>query len=181
MTSFEVVNPAESPMFYAINGTQQIGYPYGNNFGAYVLNDNNLVMPTKFLTLFDELYHTEGYEFNLGVIIPSELNSADLYFRVIEYDNSGLELADERYAIANYDEGVYRLLLSYLPFEVDTKYYEVFIEKLALSVYERLTEIKRVNYITDCCTYPTLVSWINYLGGWEGQPGGLPRPMRNNF
>jgi len=22
---------------------------------------------------------------------------------------------------------------------------------------------------------------INYLGGWEGQPGGLPRPMRNKF
>ena len=167
ISSFEVVNPAESPMFYAINGTQQIGYPYGNNFGAYVLNDNNLAMPTKFLTLFDELNHYEGYEFNLGVIIPSELNTSDLYFRVIEYDNSGNELADERYAITNYDEGVYRLLLSYLPFENDTKYYEVFIEKLALSVYERLTEIKRVNYITDCCTYPTLVSWINYLGGWE--------------
>lgn len=22
---------------------------------------------------------------------------------------------------------------------------------------------------------------INYLGGWEGQPGGLPRPLRNRF
>jgi hypothetical protein len=22
---------------------------------------------------------------------------------------------------------------------------------------------------------------INYLGGWEGQPGGLPRPLRNKF
>jgi len=22
---------------------------------------------------------------------------------------------------------------------------------------------------------------INYLGGWEGQPGGLPRPLRNSF
>ena len=21
----------------------------------------------------------------------------------------------------------------------------------------------------------------NYLGGWEGQPGGLPRPLRNRF
>jgi hypothetical protein len=21
----------------------------------------------------------------------------------------------------------------------------------------------------------------NYLGGWEGQPGGLPRPLRNKF
>jgi len=21
----------------------------------------------------------------------------------------------------------------------------------------------------------------NYLGGWEGQPGGLPRPLRNTF
>lgn len=22
---------------------------------------------------------------------------------------------------------------------------------------------------------------INYLGGWEGQPGGLPKPLRNKF
>ena len=22
---------------------------------------------------------------------------------------------------------------------------------------------------------------INYLGGWEGQPGGSPRPLRNRF
>ena len=22
---------------------------------------------------------------------------------------------------------------------------------------------------------------INYLGGWEGQPNGLPRPLRNKF
>lgn len=22
---------------------------------------------------------------------------------------------------------------------------------------------------------------INYLGGWDGQPGGLPRPLRNRF
>lgn len=22
---------------------------------------------------------------------------------------------------------------------------------------------------------------INYLGGWEGQPGGSPRPLRNKF
>jgi hypothetical protein len=22
---------------------------------------------------------------------------------------------------------------------------------------------------------------VNYLGGWEGQPGGLPRPLRNKF
>lgn len=22
---------------------------------------------------------------------------------------------------------------------------------------------------------------INYLGGWEGQPGGLPKPLRNIF
>ena len=22
---------------------------------------------------------------------------------------------------------------------------------------------------------------LNYLGGWEGQPGGLPRPLRNRF
>ena len=22
---------------------------------------------------------------------------------------------------------------------------------------------------------------VNYLGGWEGQPGGLPRPLRNRF
>jgi len=22
---------------------------------------------------------------------------------------------------------------------------------------------------------------INYLGGWNGQPGGLPRPLRNRF
>ena len=22
---------------------------------------------------------------------------------------------------------------------------------------------------------------VNYLGGWEGQPGGSPRPLRNNF
>ena len=22
---------------------------------------------------------------------------------------------------------------------------------------------------------------INFLGGWEGQPGGLPRPLRNKF
>jgi len=22
---------------------------------------------------------------------------------------------------------------------------------------------------------------ITYLGGWEGQPGGLPRPLRNKF
>ena len=22
---------------------------------------------------------------------------------------------------------------------------------------------------------------LNYLGGWEGQPGGVPRPLRNKF
>ena len=22
---------------------------------------------------------------------------------------------------------------------------------------------------------------LNYLGGWEGQPGGLPKPLRNRF
>mgnify|MGYP007025642369 CR=1 FL=1 len=22
---------------------------------------------------------------------------------------------------------------------------------------------------------------VNYLGGWDGQPGGLPRPLRNKF
>ena len=22
---------------------------------------------------------------------------------------------------------------------------------------------------------------INYLGGWEGQPNGIPRPLRNKF
>ncbi len=22
---------------------------------------------------------------------------------------------------------------------------------------------------------------VSYLGGWEGQPGGLPRPLRNRF
>lgn len=22
---------------------------------------------------------------------------------------------------------------------------------------------------------------LNYLGGWEGQPGGSPRPLRNRF
>ena len=22
---------------------------------------------------------------------------------------------------------------------------------------------------------------VNYLGGWQGQPGGLPRPLRNKF
>ncbi len=22
---------------------------------------------------------------------------------------------------------------------------------------------------------------IHYLGGWEGQPGGMPRPLRNKF
>lgn len=22
---------------------------------------------------------------------------------------------------------------------------------------------------------------VNYLGGWEGQPGGIPRPLRNKF
>jgi hypothetical protein len=22
---------------------------------------------------------------------------------------------------------------------------------------------------------------LNFLGGWEGQPGGSPRPLRNKF
>lgn len=22
---------------------------------------------------------------------------------------------------------------------------------------------------------------VNYMGGWEGQPGGMPKPPRNNF
>ena len=167
--SFEVVNPAEAPVFYAINGTQQIGYSQGNNFGEYVVNDNNLLFPTKFLTLFEKPNHFEGYEFNLSIIFPQEIMGGDeLYFRVIEYDLQANEIADTRYEIPQYDAGVYRLLLSTIIIELDTNKYEVFIEKNDGITYERISEIKEVNYITDCCRFsPTLINWFNYLGAWE--------------
>ena len=47
---------------------------------------------------------------------------------------------------------------------------EVISEQTAVAEEERIVGFTR---------YPLIR--LHYLGGWDGQPGGLPRPLRNRF
>jgi hypothetical protein len=170
ITEFSVMaSNADLNIYYASNSVQQFQYQFGNNMGEYVLNDNELVLPTKFLTTFEQPVLFEGYEFDLSFILPSDLlglfDTLELKWR--ELDQNKNSISDWDYSdIENLDAGVYRFLLNTLPYSTNAFYLEV---EIVYSDYQTtISETKTIKISkSDCGKNPVFLKWLNYLGGWD--------------
>jgi hypothetical protein len=153
----------ESDVYYAINGTTQFQYAYGNNAGEYVLNDNNLVLPTKFLTDITTPLIFSGYEMDLAMFIPEALMNSGQTIQLEVVSNVGTYTQTIDFTLG---EGVYRFLLGDI-LESELAGASYFDVSLLINSYTN-TETKRVNVNTDCSQYGgAMVSYLNTLGGWD--------------
>lgn len=172
VTSFSCLGDSSNlNIYYAVNGTQQFKYAQGNNMGEYVLNDNDLIAPTKFMTLFPTSSLWVGNEFDLSIIVPNDLLGTydELNYKIDEYDSNG-NLLDSNYVDFNYyDEGLYRIRLDNYAFDIDTAYFNIaiYLHNTNSNVYTRISEERKVVIEEITCKSETYLTWFNYLGAWE--------------
>jgi hypothetical protein len=113
--------------------------PFKNIHSGYM---SEYVGGAKFLTLFDSIKLTGGYQ-DISILIDDNDND-------YEIDISGSQTAIEAY-----DKGVYRLPIS------ATGVYSIY--KSDVKVSEDLT----VSSDSECSNQSIVLSWLNYLGGME--------------
>ena len=157
--------------YYAVNGGQQFKYAQGNNMGEYVLNDNDLVAPTKFMTLFPVSSLFVNNEFDLSIIVPDDLLGTydEINYEIEEYDSNGTLLFVDYVDFNYYDEGLYRIRLDNYLFDLDTAYFKftIYLHNTNDNSFTRLSEEKKVVIEADVCKSETHLTWFNYLGAWE--------------
>jgi hypothetical protein len=155
----------QSEVFYAINGTTQFQYKYANNAGEYVLNENDLELPTKFMTTLENPILWKGKELDLALFIPSEAVASGNTVEFVVSPNVGTADYTEFLDIS-LGEGVYRILLGDIVQSEFTgvSYVDVYVK---LNGY-RCTEFKRITITDKCTTYTGKhLTYLNTLGGWD--------------
>ncbi len=152
-----------SETYYAINGTTQFQYRFGNNAGEYVLNDNDLVVPTKFLTTLEQPCLWVGKEFDLAFFLPTEVMVSGQ--TVTLYVTAGTNTYTEVIDLA-YGAGVYRALLSDIVLDNFPTATEITVS-LYINSY-LCSEAKTIKITDNCTQYEGKhITYLNTLGGWD--------------
>ncbi len=113
--------------------------PFKNIHSGYM---SEYVGGAKFLTLFDSIKLTGGYQ-DISILIDDNDNDYEI------------DISGSHTAIEAYDKGVYRLPIS------ATGVYSIY--KADVKVSEDLT----VSSDSECSNQSIVLSWLNYLGGME--------------
>lgn len=159
----EVSEWTQSSTYYAINGTSQFQYAYGNNAGEYVLNNNGMELPTKFLTTIEKPIIWTGKEQDIAVFIPILLMDNDYVLQINVTSDVGTYTQTIDFTLG---EGVYRILLGdILADELQgATYFDVTIKIDAVVN----TETKKLSINSKCSQYSgEFVTYLNTLGGWD--------------
>jgi hypothetical protein len=144
-------------VFYGTQAKLPFQSPYGGNIGDYVVAGNNI---GAFLTKFEEAVLWLDLYFDLSVILDStEATTATLDYE--EYDEEGNLLDTTQIALANEDEGVYRVRLDNRTFNANTAYIIAFINASVDS------EELRIDIDRECSRQNVYLTWLNNLGGFD--------------
>lgn len=159
-------NPAETlttEIFYATQSTQQFQYVFGNSMGEYSAPFTDGAFFGKFMTLFNEPVLFEGYPLDLAIILPdNEPYPADiLHWEALDRNR---ELIDSGQIPFNYyGEGVYRFVVSDIPYPDSAAFLTVELE----GAFGVVSETKTIRIDRSVCRNGVFLTWLNYLGGWD--------------
>ena len=127
LSRFEVSSTIAQPCLFtqfANFGTKQFQDNLGGNFGDYVLNTVNTIIP-KMLTHFDSKTYFKGKPFYFSAIIPNSTfslseNSDNLFLDINLFDRAKNSVYSFRYKVDNENDGVYTLDISEeIPNDID--------------------------------------------------------------